>query len=274
MSAAADNSWYALTPARAAFTTVRVEAAAGQWLEVSGQPTVCPYLAITPCVQILPSGEAVFEGSRLCLIHTPSGRRLAVADTSEALLDLSRRLSWFDGTALDPGRLADPANEGIVESLRELLRQWRIDEASADHLPTGYSTDDFHTHQARRKAPATTFLREQLDSWLRRSRESSQGDTDAPSDPESGVDGYGLIYLLAVLQRVDPGVADVAATQLVRAVSAAHSVSVGERCVRELLWRKVVRWSDELAKGQPLTLPAIPDTQCLDAFVTGCTGEM
>jgi hypothetical protein len=65
--------------------------------------------------------------------------------------------------------------------------------------------------------------------------------------------GYGLIYLLAVLHRVDPAAADRAARNLVGAWE--DGCSIDE-------W--MFQWRNELAEGVPLTLHEFPDLPLLE----------
>lgn len=67
------------------------------------------------------------------------------------------------------------------------------------------------------------------------------------SDSSLTVETYGVIYLLAVLHRVDPAAADRAARELVGAWEAGDVIGEHE-----------YQWRDELGKGLPLTLYGFP----------------
>src|ERR1051326_6585984 len=64
------------------------------------------------------------------------------------------------------------------------------------------------------------------------------------------VDVFGMAYLLAALRRVAPDVADHATAFL--AEQGAVGDSIGEL---------VCQWQDELRKGEPLRLPAVPSPE-------------
>jgi hypothetical protein len=122
--------------ATSAFVTAWVEVAGGCRLEVSAEPTACWDLVIAPSVQTTASRQAAFDGDRLILVQASTGRCVAAAHNPQALHDLARQLAWFDERVIDPGYLTDSANTGVLASIKELFRQWRIDEAQADTRPT------------------------------------------------------------------------------------------------------------------------------------------
>ncbi|MEZ0362699.1 hypothetical protein ACAG26_03230 [Mycobacterium sp. pUA109] len=110
------------------FITVTIQNPSGGRLDVSAQRTPCSQLVLAPSVRTTPSGNPVFDGG-FTLVHTPTGRRVAASGDPASLLGLARRLAWFDG---DLDVLADSDNAGIRDSVEEIVRQWRIDEAVAE----------------------------------------------------------------------------------------------------------------------------------------------
>jgi hypothetical protein len=118
-----------------AFGVVGVEVSAGHRVEVSAQLTGCADLVIAPSVWITASGQPAFDDADFTLVQASTAHPVASANRPQALLDLARRLSWFDPQIIDPDYLADPANAGVLASIKELLQQWRAEEARADIPP-------------------------------------------------------------------------------------------------------------------------------------------
>lgn len=89
------------------------------------EPTSCPTLVITAVTSDDEQPQA--GGDRFALIHAPTGCRIAGAAGPVSLRELARRMAWFDGCAVDPGYLADPAHAQTAASVCEIVGQWRID---------------------------------------------------------------------------------------------------------------------------------------------------
>lgn len=104
----------------------------GRLTQPRAEPTACATLVITAAPSHASSRIRPGVG-QFALLHRPSGQRVAAADEPEALHHLAQQLAWFDDNATDPRYLADPANAGARESLRELLQQWCA--AESDYAP-------------------------------------------------------------------------------------------------------------------------------------------
>ncbi len=246
-----------MTPSTVDFVAVRVAIREDCTLTVSGMATSCPQLAVTPRVQLAEDGQPVMCGG-FVLTHLPSGRMVATDSSSGRLLDLAGRLERFDWDFP-----AFSAAGFDYADVRAILRQWALDEAPP---PAFLSRDDAATREARAVASARTLLDEQITRWLRHFEESMElsmrlvadelhhppghtisGDRRLYLERMLNADnGYGLVFLLAVLFRLDPAVADVAANQL---VAAWEEGEMGER---------VYRWASELQETARIDLAGIP----------------
>lgn len=247
------------TPTVEDFVAVQVAIREDRTLTVSGMPTSCPHLAVTPRVQIADGGQPVMCGG-FVLTHRPSGRTIAADSSPGRLLDLAGRLERFDWDF--------PAFSAMgfdYADVRVILRQWALDEAPP---PAFLSRDDAATRQARASAPARTLLEDQITRWLRHFEESMElsmrlvaDELDHPPGETISGDrrlylermlnadnGYGVVLLLAVLFQLDPAVADAAANHL---VAAWEDGEIGER---------VYRWAAELQATGQITLAGMPQS--------------
>lgn len=221
--------------------TVRL---AGITVEVTAAPTDVSHLVVTPMLGRGKHGRVVLTG-KLALTHTFTGQSVAVSHSFERLNALAQQLGEFDWDFADPNRTRD------MQGAAQIIRQWQL--ADAYDGPAPLWGDDAEMKAARKRQPATTLLAEQLQWWIQHStatRESDLYDTNNEAwhaQLSASVQGYGLIYLLAVVREIDPTVADVAARDLVAAFDAGDSFD-------ERVWQ----WRNELAEGQPLTLRGIP----------------
>lgn len=235
------------------FVSIRVAITGDRWLTVSGQPTACPHLAIAPRVEISADGAPMFC-TRLTLTHIPTGRHLVTDTSAPRLMDLAQRLAHLDWDFSDVQRCPIAFTD-----VTTIVRQWHLD--AADPTPAYCSRDDDNARQARALAPARTLLADQLRWWqnnydqgidlLRRANGADEHcELSSTIARELFVEkmisserGYGLIYLLAVLRQLDPPVADIAASNLVR------EYENGDR-----FGDLINRWSRELNCGLEITL--------------------
>lgn len=216
-------------------------------LMMTAQSTNNPDLVIAPELITNDVGVPSYSGGRLTLVHARTGRIIAAAETAAQLLDLAQRLSQFD------------------------LGDMTVDENASVELSLGWDDDsnedaDEHEAEASRNAePALRFLREQLDWWNRcYQRLGAAPPLRDASDLEvklwyqqqaTQMTGYGVIYLLTVLQHVNPTIAGLAATDLSRTYS--DGDAIGQR---------INRWRTDLVAGRPLTAFGIPDAGDLGSW--------
>lgn len=231
-------------------TTVRVPA----------QSTQCPYLVIAPAVVCGTDGRLRLCGT-LALTHTPTGALLAHSHYEAGLEKLAALLKDFDWDFDEREHFTSPGNTEMAESVRKIIRDWQIGQGFSGSVAV--LGDDEEKRAAREREPAATLLREQLDWWTAQSksirdRELFRKNQEAWYEALScSANGWGMTYLLAVLQRLAPDVADVAARRIVAEWDAGDTM--GE-------W--VFEWSQELEAGRPLTLAGIPDADPLAQFGT------
>lgn len=239
----------------------RVALTEDRWVRVTAQPTACEQLVITPEVWLPDNRTPTFTG-KLTLVHTLSGATLLTGSSAARLTDLAGRLAPFDWTFTDHRAFAALPSE-TRDAIRKIVRQWRIDEA--DTSPVTFYRDDEAASQARQSAPAHTLLGELLDWWQNHfdrtlarlpSAEPTPAEMQARAESYAASgDGYGLIYLLAILQQLDPLVADIAARNLMRDWDSGDGL--GER---------IHQWRTEFAARRPLTVYGFPDHRDLQAF--------
>lgn len=226
---------------------------------VPAQPTVCPQLVIAPAVGCSKDGGNLRFRGTLALTHTHTGAQLVESTYVSGLEKLAAALKHFDWDFDTRNHFARPENADLADAVRAAIRDWQMDEGYSG--PVSLWGDDEDKRAAREREPATTLLREQLDWWPAqyksiRERELISKNREAWHEAIScSVNGWGMTYLLAVLQRVDPKVADIAARRLVAEFDAGDGL--GE-------W--VFQWSQELDSGRPLTLHGIPDLDPLTHF--------
>lgn len=231
-------------------------------VELTAEPTVCPYLVITPGIASDEDGRVYFRG-RVTLTHTGTGRALAFERHSHRLHELAKKLidelPGFDWNFTDTNHLYTETAKR--DAAYEVIRDWEM--AGGYTGPAGLMGDDEEKKAARDREPATTLLAEQLDEWVHHNQAYAKDlDWDNPdhmrirmAEAASSNHLYCLVYLLAVLRSIDPKVADVAARDLVAMVDAVDP-----------LYERIEQWREEFAKGEPLTLPGIPTHDPLADF--------
>ena len=213
---------------------------------------VTPNFALTPIVSVHDDGTpALRDGLRLTHIHT------GLIVCSDNWIDLRKAAAELEELPIDWATLTKPTPEQaklVRETYMRIL-------TGAEH--TGWPWPKWAGDES---TPATSVLAQRLDDALKhgeiREKSRALADEVAKLDKDLGkrldiellwrdcgmnVDGYSAIYLLAVLQRIDPAAADRAAGNLVRDCDAGDSF--GE-------W--VYQWRQELADGRPLTLHGFP----------------
>jgi len=237
------------------FIQIEVPLTDGGSVTMTAQPTVCPDLVITPGIDR--NGDTPRFTGTLVLRHTHTGARVAASNYVTGLEKLATALAPFDWAFSDLEHFRSDTDRATAVS--EVIRTWDIDQ--------GYSGtvslwgDDEEKKAARTARPADTLLREELDRWSAQSASIRDRNLAAENRAAwyeaiscSGT-GFGLIYLLAVLMRVDPAVADIAARRLYLEWDAGD-------CLGE--W--VHQWAQELDSGNELTLDGIPHANPLEEF--------
>lgn len=225
---------------------------------VPAQATECPQLVITPAVSYREDGTLRFRGA-LALTHTRTGHRLVHSTYAPGLEKLAAELKELDWSFDDRNHFSKPENADMAAAARDIIRTWQIDGGYSG--PVSLWGDDEEAKAARNAAPALALLREDLEWWPKHRRAIQEGDLfntnkDAwQAALACSVQTYSVTYLLAVLMRVDPQAADVAARQLTRELDAGDQL--GE-------W--MFQWARELDAGEPLTLHGIPDGDPLAQF--------
>jgi len=234
-------------------------------VDVTAQTTGCDRLVITPCVRANNDGIPELLGS-LQLVHTLTGLSVAQDDYPGRLSDLALRLREFDWEFTTKEHVEQPQNAAAAKAIRETIRTWQLSDAWAG---AHFIDDTDEKKAARDRDPVGTFLLEHLDWWMKHSkklwgdegRELREKNMQAWSaEVNLSCEGYGVIYLLAVLQRIDPEVAAAATNSLV--VNLDDGAMLGE-----LIWQ----WHAELTAGKPLYLHGIPDNSPLAACSSGTT---
>lgn len=247
-------------PTPTEFVDCSVTIRTGRRLRVVGQPTACPHLLITPRVETRADGTPAFTDG-LVLTHAPTGRIVVGGESATRLLRLAELLARFDWSFNDFDNVASE----ILNQIGDVVRGWRLE--GADSIPSvllyGETEDQ---RDERERHPARALLSEHLEWWLRHNENRVMAAAEPSVDPateqawrdgvSTSVEGYGVIYLMAVLWRTNPVVADIAARMLTLAWDAGDSM--GE-------W--VYQWSKELDDDHPLTLHAIPEADPLE-FLT------
>lgn len=213
---------------------------------------VTPNFALTPIVSVHDDGTpALRDGLNLTHIHT------GLTVCNDSWIDLRKAAAELEELPIDWATLTKPTPEQ-AKLVRETYMRLLTDTSDTGWPWPKWAGDE--------STPATSTLAQRLDAALSHSeiRDSSKSLVDEVSklDKDLGkrldtellwrdcgmnVDGYSAIYLLAVLQRIDPAAADRAAGNLVRDCDAGDSF--GE-------W--VYQWRQELADGRPLTLHGFP----------------
>lgn len=229
-------------------------------LRMVAMPTECPHLVITPTVEYLVEDPETprFSGG-LTLTHLGTGSCVVRSDYASQLEKLAVQLKGFDWDFTDRKYFARPENAEYLKAISAVVREWQIGDA--DVGPVSLWGDDEEKKAERDRDPAGTLLREQLDWWPKHyksihDRDLMNTNQDAwRAEINCSVEGFGMMYLLAVLMRIDPKVAAVAGRRLTAEFDAGDGL--GE-------W--VYQWTEELAAGKPLTLYGIPDAAPLAGF--------
>lgn len=248
------------------FVDCNVTTHTGRRVRVTGQPTACPHLLITPRVAVRADGTLSFTDG-LVLAHAPTGRIVVGGESVTRLLRLAELLAGFDWSFTDFDNVASDT----LKLIGKVVQRWRLEDASS--IPGVLLYGETEAQRAEREsAPARALLVEHLE-WWQRHNEIRVMATGASVDPATeqawrdgvttSVEGYGVIYLMAVLWRTNPTVADIAARMLTLAWDAGDSM--GE-------W--VYQWRKELADNHPLTLHAIPEADPLESLASVDRGSL
>lgn len=229
---------------------------------VPAQTTDCPHLVIAPAVGCSKDGSRLRLRGTVALIHTGTGASLAEGTYVDGLAKLAIALKDFDWEFNTRDHFSHPENATMATAVRDAIRDWQMDEGFSGQV--SLPGDDDEKRAAREREPAATLLREQLHWWQSHYKSIHERDLYS-TNPDawhaalsSSVNGWGMAYLLAVLQRVNPSVADIAARRLVAEFEAGDGL--GE-------W--AFQWGQELDSGRPLTLHGIPDADPLAPFEAG-----
>lgn len=229
-------------------------------LRIVAMPTECPQLVITPSVEHRvedPSTPRLAGG--LTLTHLGTGAAVAHSGGAGQLEKLAAQLKDFNWDFTDRQYFTRPENAETLQAVSTVVREWQMGDAYG--CPVSLWGDDEEKKAERDRDPAGTLLREQLDWWPKHykaihDRDLINTNKDAwHAEISCSVNGFGMAYLLAVLMRIDPKVADIAGRRLTAEFDAGDQL--GE-------W--VYQWTEELAAGKPLTLYGIPDAVPLAGF--------
>ncbi|WP_063046265.1 hypothetical protein [Nocardia pseudovaccinii] len=222
---------------------------------------VSAHFAISPTLTARQDGTLTFADHGRSLTHIPTGLLI----TRSGWLDLRRYAAELE---------ALPINWATLTHASELTEeQAKQAKAVSDRLIAEDDTSWPWPEWAGDKSqPALSLLTERLDFALKFTQRydfvttvTNSLRTDHPelarivdthllgSLIASHSAGYGLIYLLSVLQRIDPTAADRAARNLVGAWEDGSSMDE---------W--MYQWRKEIAEGVPLTLHEFPDLPLLE----------
>ncbi|WP_043736181.1 hypothetical protein [Nocardia asiatica] len=227
---------------------------------------VSAHFALTPTLTARRSDtgevEIVFADNGLTLIHVPTGRPVV---SHEPFIDMRRYARALENLpGIDWSQVTDLADKDVHARLRTVYRQLLDDPADP------VNTTAWPQWAGDASEPARGLIGHQLTTRLRDDDRLTARETLAAAvsrlDPELGrrvsshllgglcheqTASYTLVYLLEVLRREAPEIADRAATHLVRAWEHADEFSS---------W--LHDWAHQHAAGQPLSLlgalPALP----------------
>lgn len=231
----------------------------GTMFTVSALPTTAEGLVICPNIALSSDGTTTDFAGYSVLVHAATGRALTKGDSPE-LRRIAEKLAVFDWTFTDSDHFSSAANADMRDQVVAIIRAAQLRSDDAETLEIRLMGDSDEMAKARATDPARTLLREHIADWLKldKARPRYPDDNDEAgirawaNSIAVSVEEYSVIYLLAVLRKAAPDVADIAARDLFRAWDSGDSF--GE-------W--VYQWGDELAKGEPLTLYGIPDAEPL-----------
>ncbi len=221
---------------------------------VYGEPTASPQLVIVPSLD-----HGRLTGG-FALLHAPTGLALSGGRPGE-LREMAARLAHLDwaGVTAENFRTSDIATEAV-----KVIRECRFTDPDAIELPAhdGWGTDGKGKGMPRAAQPMARHLLQDIQLALEKTHGENAVALDIP-DPDSPrgkrmnpewmlwtyrmVHDFGLAYLLMVLRRIDPQVADSASAFLADAWDAGDSVG-------EWSWE----WHQALIKGETPDLPGVP----------------
>ena len=239
----------------ASWTQIYIPTPDGGSIPVYGEQTT-EHFAITPRLAAYPGKPVRLDRGR-SLVHIPSGRRI----TSDWYADLDALAAKLEALDIDwDGFGETPLTKDQAKAIFDLKREyWASDDSKGWPWPK-WAGDE--------STPALSTIAESLDQYLDRDMSAilalgNQARAALPEDLGQEVDAhlligwssaaaatYGVAYLLAVLHRIDPDAADVAARNLVAEWDAGDAM--GERACE---------WRDALAKGEPLALLDFPSIE-------------
>ena len=232
-------------------------------VELPAQTTACPFLVIVPAIGVNNTGDGVVFRGSWNLLHSPTGRAVVGSRDPHGLEVLASALTdCGDWDFSDPAHFASPQNTAMVDKARKVIRDWQIDQGYTG--PPTLLGDDEERKVARDREPATTLMYEELETWPKHfqsiyERKLIATNKDAWVEAISGsVARFGNVYLLAVLQRLSPEVADIATRQYLALCDAGDGMC-----------EQITQWAQEIADGNPLTLLGIPDVDPLADWVSG-----
>lgn len=220
-----------------------------EFVTVTGETTSSPFFALTPTLRR--DDRGTYFGWGMSVTHIPSGLTLptGAADKRRTVHAVKDLIDWSSTTPL-----AEPSDRKLVTNAVRAL----IEAADAD-IPWPKWAGDKST-------PALSLLVEQLDDGIenygkrQNSRDELVGEVaafDAPLAKQVGgaldagrigiqVQTYGTAWLLAVLMRLDPDIADQAARAL---VSSWEDGGTPDEHIYE--------WRNDIANNRQLTLYGI-----------------
>lgn len=232
------------------FTIVTVPLRDGSSVTLCAERTPCPFLVITPVI----SEGGLTE--RVVLTHMPTGRTLPgmLFGTPERLRELAAKVVHLNWDFTAPDAFPIETRKGFLEARKE------IEFGEGEEIFTDYP-DGWGKGPGSIPGDADGMVQYFLDGWQasydRMHRDHPEKiPMDGPDEKPNWewlaallrqADTFGLVYLLAALRRVAPETANHAAAWL--AGQWASGDSIGE-------W--VWQWRDEIEKGEPLKLPAVP----------------
>ncbi|MEV6258426.1 hypothetical protein AB0L97_34730 [Nocardia sp. NPDC051911] len=222
---------------------------------------VTAHFAIAPTLTARQDGTLTFADHGRSLTHIPTGLLV----TRSGWLDLRRYATELEKLPIDWATLTH-ASDLTAEQAQQV-------RAVSDRLmaedDTSWPWPEWVGDESR---PALSLLATEIDQELKftdrydfittvtKSLRADHPDLARTVDDHlraallgRHVTGYGLVYLLSVLHRVDPAAADRAARNLVGAWEDGSSMDE---------W--LFQWRTELAEGVPLTLHEFPDLPLLE----------